>query len=317
MNDKRAVVTGGAGFIGSHISDALVAEGYNVLIVDDLSSGKRVNVPSEARLFEGDICGAETAAEIIKFQPHVVSHHAAQIDVRKSVSDPAFDAQVNIGGLCNIVESARQGGALEHVLFASSGGAMYGEQEVYPAPENHPVCPESPYGLGKWVGERYLDWFHRTYGFNYTAMRYGNVYGPRQNPHGEAGVIAIFCDRLLAGQDITIFGDGLQTRDYVYVHDVVQANMRVLENGLNGAYNVGTGIETDVLTLAQLLQEEMKPHLPKIGAVQMGPHRPGEQQRSVIDAALLKAHTGFSPETLFAEGLAVTASFFRAQKGMS
>ena len=316
MSEKRAVVTGGAGFIGSHIADALVQDGHKVLIIDDLSSGKTRNVPEQAQLFEGDICSEAVASAIQSFQPHLVSHHAAQIDVRKSVSDPAFDAKVNISGLCNVVESARLGGHLGQVIFASSGGAMYGEQDVHPAPETHPVRPESPYGLGKYVGERYLEWFHRTYGFKYCAMRYGNVYGPRQNPHGEAGVISIFCDRLIAGQNITVFGDGRQTRDYVFVKDVVRANMLAIEKELNGAFNVGTGIETDVLTLAEFLRKDMAAHLPEVGEVEMGPHRPGEQQRSVIDASLLKSHTGFAPQTPLEEGLAVTAEFFRTQQGI-
>ena len=317
MSEKRAVVMGGAGFIGSHIVDAMLEKGCKVLIIDDLSSGKAKNIAPGAHFFEGDICDEASAKAIQAFQPHLVSHHAAQIDVRKSVSDPAFDSKVNISGLCNVVESARLGGALQQVIFASSGGAMYGEQDVHPAPETHPVRPESPYGLGKWVGERYLEWFHRTYDFKYCALRYGNVYGPRQNPHGEAGVISIFCDRLIAGQNITIFGDGRQTRDYVFVKDVVQANILAMENELNGAFNVGTAIETDVLTLAKHLRADMAAHLPQVGEVEMAAARQGEQQRSVIDASLLKAHTGFSPQMELEQGLAVTAEFFRAQQGIA
>ena len=189
---KRAAVTGGAGFIGSHIVDALVEDGYETLVIDDLSSGKRENLNPQATFLHADICSEEAQQTLSEFRPNIVSHHAAQMDVRHSVADPAFDAKVNISGFCNILEGARKGGALEQVVFASSGGAMYGEQEVHPCPETHPVSPESPYGLSKWVGERYLDWYHRIYGFKTCSLRYGNIYGPRQNPHGEAGVIAIF-----------------------------------------------------------------------------------------------------------------------------
>jgi len=313
MSKKRALVTGGAGFIGSHIVDSLANLGHEVLVIDDLSSGKRENINPQATFLQANICSKEAHNAIESFRPTVVSHHAAQMDVRHSVSDPAFDAQINISGLCNVMEGARKGGALQQVVFASSGGAMYGEQDVYPAPESHPVRPESPYGLSKWVGERYLDWYHRIYGFNTCALRYGNIYGPRQNPHGEAGVIAIFCNRLIEENDITIFGDGKQTRDYVYVFDVVKAHTAAIEKQLNGGFNVGTGLETDVLTLAQVLQDEMRPHVSRLGEIQMAEARPGEQQRSVIDASLLKSHTGFCPQTPLTEGLAETARFFREQ----
>ena len=313
--EKRAVVTGGAGFIGSHIVDSLLEKGFKTLVIDDLSSGKLENLNSSAELLQADICSEEAAQTLEKFKPQVVSHHAAQMDVRHSVMDPAFDAQINVSGFCNILEGARKGGALLQVLFASSGGAMYGEQDVHPAPETHPVRPESPYGLSKYVGELYLDWYHRTYGFKTCSLRYGNIYGPRQNPHGEAGVVAIFCNRLLAEENITVFGDGKQTRDYVFVADVVRAHSAAIDNSLNGSFNVGTGVETDVLTLANVLREEMRHHVSTLGEIQMAPARAGEQMRSVIDASQLKAHTGFQPEVSITEGLAKTAGFFREQQG--
>lgn len=305
----RVLVTGGAGFIGSHLADRFVADGHTVLVIDDLSSGVRTQVPEAARFVQADIRSEEAKAAVLAFAPHIVCHQAAQMDVRRSVAEPAFDAAVNVVGLVNIVESARIAGALEHVLFASSGGAMYGEQDVFPAPESHPRRPESPYGLTKGIGEDYLDWYHRTYGITYAAMRYGNVYGPRQNPHGEAGVIAIFTSRFLAGQDVTVFGTGAQTRDYVFVKDVVEANMAALEARAVGGWNVARGEETDVNALASTLHELCGAN----GSIHHAPARAGEQQRSVIDPSALRDKTGFEPTTTIRDGLAETVAWFKAR----
>lgn len=307
----RILVTGGAGFIGSHLVDRFVKDGHDVVALDDLSSGSREQVNARARLVVADIRGKEAAAAVTAFAPEVVCHHAAQMDVRRSVQDPAFDADVNLKGLLNIVENARLAGGLQHVLFASSGGAMYGEQEAYPATEAHPVRPESPYGLAKAVSEQYLDWYQRFYKVPYTALRYGNVYGPRQNPHGEAGVVAIFCNRILDGKSITIFGDGKQTRDYVCVEDVVRANALALEQRLVGGFNVGQGKETDVNVLAQALLAAAPK---KVDVVYAAP-RAGEQKRSVIDPAKLTKACGWKAEISVEQGLAKTFRWFAERHG--
>lgn len=306
----RVLVTGGAGFIGSHLVDRFVALDHDVLALDDLSSGLRENVNPEARLAVADI-RTPSATELIRsFAPHVVVHHAAQMDVRKSVVDPAFDADVNLVGLLRVMEAARTGGSLEHVLFASSGGAMYGEQDVFPAPETHPVRPESPYGLAKAVSEQYLDWYRRMYGITSTSLRYGNVYGPRQNPHGEAGVVAIFCGRILDGKPVMIVGDGKQTRDYVYVEDVVDANVRAFTSRPQGGFNIGTGRETDVLTLAAALVHASGREV----QVEHGPPRPGEQRRSVIDPAAFGRATGWAATVDIQDGLARTFHWFAERR---
>jgi len=305
----RILVTGGAGFIGSHLVDRFIADGHDVVALDDLSSGKREQVNPRARLVVADIRRAEAAAAVMAFAPEVLCHHAAQMDVRKSVAAPSFDADVNLVGLLNLLEAARTAGALQHVLFASSGGAMYGEQERFPADEAHPVRAESPYGLAKAISEQYLDWYQRFYGIGYTALRYGNVYGPRQNPHGEAGVVAIFCNRILDGKPLTIYGDGGQTRDYVFVDDVVKANALALEHRLRGGFNVGAGVETDVNKLAHALLSAA----PKSVEVRHEAGRPGEQRRSVISPAKLKAACGWSPSVSVDDGLAATFRWFSAR----
>jgi UDP-glucose 4-epimerase len=243
-------VTGGAGFIGSHVADALVADGHRVLIVDDLSSGRKENVPKDSELHVLDVRSEEAGQLLVDWKVEILVHHAAQMDVRRSVADPLFDADVNVLGLLNLLEAAR-GGSLRQVIFASTGGAIYGEQDEYPADESHIARPLSPYGVAKLASERYLFFYHAEYGLDVTCLRYANVYGPRQNPHGEAGVVAIFSRRLLDGEEAVINGDGLQTRDYVYVDDVVRANVASLERPGFSIYNVGTGVETDVNTLLQ------------------------------------------------------------------
>ncbi|HEX9878688.1 MAG TPA: NAD-dependent epimerase/dehydratase family protein, partial [Candidatus Binatia bacterium] len=232
----RIMVTGGAGFIGSHVVDAFVAAGHEVSVIDDFSTGDRANLNPKAELYSMDILDPAMGEVLARSAPRVLCHHAAQMDVRRSVADPQFDARVNILGLIHLLEAGRTAG-IRRVIFASSGGAVYGEQERFPAPENHPTRPASPYGVSKLTGEHYLSYYEQTAGISHVALRYGNVYGPRQLSTGEAGVVAIFTGKLLSGQVPIIHGDGRQTRDYVYVGDVVRANLLALTSAVSGPVN--------------------------------------------------------------------------------
>jgi UDP-glucose 4-epimerase len=303
----KILVTGGAGFIGSHIADRLLAAGHEVAVLDNLSTGRRHNVPAAARLIELDLRSDETAAHLRTAGYQVLVHEAAQIDVRASVARPDVDADVNVRGLVQVVEATRLGGRLQHIVFASSGGAIYGEQDAFPATEDHAIRPESPYGVAKRCGELYLEWYQRAYRIPVTLLRYANVYGPRQDPLGEAGVVAIFAARLLRGQPCTVYGDGGQTRDFVYVGDVAEANMRALERGATGAINIGTGVETSVLALYQRMAALAGVTTPPRHEVA----RPGEQRRSVIAPARCGQLLGFTPATPLAQGLATTLDHFR------
>jgi UDP-glucose 4-epimerase len=305
-------VTGGAGFIGSHVAEALVAQGHRVIIIDDLSSGRRENVPTGAELVVLDVRSPEAAELVAGRGVEVLVHHAAQMDVRRSVEDPRFDADVNILGLLNLLEGARRGG-VRQVVFASTGGAIYGEQEAFPATEDHPVRPLSPYGVAKLASERYLYFYNQQYGLDATCLRYANVSGPRQNPHGEAGVVAIFLHRLLAGEQPVINGDGLQTRDYVYVSDVVAANVAAIGRPGFHIYNVGTGVETDVNTLFGHLHRAVGSG----PAAVHGPGKAGEQLRSSISSTLLERELGIPAATPLADGLARTAEWFREHASRS
>ena len=273
----KIVVTGGAGFIGSHVAEIYLVAGHEVWIVDDLSTGTQINVPAGAHFVQADITDEAVRRLLVDEQIDVVNHHAAQMDVRRSVADPLFDARVNILGLLNILEGARQA-RCRRIIFASSGGTVYGEQEAFPATEDHATCPISPYGVSKLAGERYLYFYHREYGIPSLILRYANVYGPRQDPHGEAGVVAIFAQRLLAGETITINGDGKQTRDYVFVGDVAQANLAALTADYTGSINIGTGIETEVNTVAEHLQRITGSR----DRAQYAAAKPGEQRRSAL-----------------------------------
>ena len=302
----RVLVTGGAGFIGSHVAAAYVEHGHEVLVLDNLSSGKEGNVPAGARFVFCDV-GSDTAAEAVRtFRPEVINHHAAQINVRRSVADPVYDARENILGSLTLLEAARTGG-VRKVIFASSGGAGYGEQEEFPADERHSLRPVSPYGVAKVSVEMYLHFYRVQYGLACTALRYSNVYGPRQDPHGEAGVVAIFSERLLRGQTAVVNGDGEQTRDYVYVGDVVRANLAALTRGDGLAINIGTGIETDVNALFRKIRDLSGSRQEEIH----GPGMPGEQRRSVIENALAYNELGWYPETSLDDGLALTLAYFR------
>jgi UDP-glucose 4-epimerase len=301
-------VTGGAGFIGSHVAEALLRDGHRVLILDDLSSGRKENVPAGAELVVADIRSDDATRVIIDRGVEVLIHHAAQMDVRRSVADPRFDADVNIGGFLNLLEAARQG-SVRQVIFASTGGAIYGEQDVFPADEGHPVRPLSPYGVSKLASERYLFFYNQQYGLDAACLRYANIYGPRQSPHGEAGVVAIFAHKLLAGAQPIINGDGKQTRDYVYVGDVVRANLAVL--GLPGfrTYNVGTAVETDVNDIFDKLRAAIGSGPP----ADHGAAKAGEQLRSCITSELIESELGLRIGTSFDEGIRITADWFRAQ----
>jgi UDP-glucose 4-epimerase len=301
---RNVLVTGGAGFIGSHLAEAFLAEGDRVWIVDDLSSGRESNVPAGAELHRMSI-GDDAVADLfdqVRFD--VVSHHAAQIDVRTSVADPRLDARTNIDGLLNVLESARRHGS--RVVYISSGGVVYGEPSHRPTPETAPKLPESPYGVSKLAGEQYLYYYARIHGLAYVALRYSNVYGPRQDPHGEAGVVAIFGQRILAERPLTVFGDGEQTRDYVYVGDVVAANLLAARLPLEPvgtalderAYNVGTGVETSVNELARAMMGAAGRSVP----VEHAAARPGELLHSALDVTKLRA-AGWSPATSLDQGL--------------
>lgn len=304
----KILVTGGAGFIGSHIADALVARGYRVHVLDDLSSGRRENVPADATLHVLDIRDPGIRDLFVRERFDVLVHHAAQMDVRRSVADPSFDADVNVRGLLNLMEAGRRNG-LRKVVFASTGGAIYGEPDSVPQDEAHALQPLSPYGITKLASEKYLHYYFKEYGIPYVALRYGNVYGPRQNPHGEAGVIAIFTSRLLAGEAPVINGDGEQTRDYVFVGDVVAANMAALAHTDPDLLNIGTSRETTVNELFRILRDLVDPAIPETH----GPGKPGEQRRSVLDASKARRVLGWSPSVDLRTGLSLTVDWFRAR----
>jgi len=304
----RVLVTGGAGFIGSHVVDAYITAGHDVIVVDDLSTGNRQNLHPRAQFVQADIQDPLVRRLIVKEKVEAVNHHAAQMDVRRSVADPLFDARVNVLGLLNVLEGAREAG-VKKVIFASSGGAVYGEQEAFPAGEEHPTHPLSPYGVSKRAGEHYLHFYGAAYDIPYVALRYANVYGPRQDPHGEAGVVAIFTLRLLAGVQPVINGDGKQTRDYVFVGDVARANLAALRVAYTGPLNIGTGIETDVNQLFGYLRDLTGSALPEA----YGPTKLGEQRRSVIAWACAARVLGWRPEVGLEEGLRQTVEYFRTR----
>ena len=323
---RKVLVTGGAGFIGSHVADAYLARGDRVWVVDNLSSGRRENVPADAVFVEMDIRDGGIRELFREVGFDLVNHHAAQIDVRVSVTDPQYDAQVNLLGLLNLLEGARETGTGRFVLV-SSGGVVYGEPEERPTPESAPKLPLSPYGVTKLASELYLNYYRAVHGMSYVALRYGNVFGPRQDPHGEAGVVAIFCNRLLSGTPLTVFGDGEQTRDYVFVKDIVGANMTVSDlelgegsgtgpHGLPGldavAFNVGTGQGTSVNRLADILEDVsgLRPGRNHEGA------RPGELRHSTLDTRRLRAQ-GWACRWTLEEGLRETYEFIAKERETS
>jgi UDP-glucose 4-epimerase len=311
----RVLVTGGAGFIGSHVADRFLAAGSRVVILDNLSSGKRENVPRGAELHELDI-GSPQAAELVRDGAFdIIAHLAAQIDVRRSVDDPAFDARVNILGTLNLTEAVRLSPAARRtrLVFASTGGALYGDFATPPSPETSPKDPDAPYGISKLSVEHYLAYYGRVHGLDGVVLRFGNVYGPRQDPHGEAGVVAIFCGRLLDGRPLTVFGDGRQTRDYIYVGDVAAAFVTAAAAPLPPperldarAFNIGTGVETSVIKLAEMLRRAAG----SSARIEFAPKRPGELARSVLAPAKAAEQLGWRAAVPLDAGLAETYAWF-------
>jgi UDP-glucose 4-epimerase len=314
---RSVLVTGGAGFIGSHVADLYLAEGYAVTVLDNLTSGKRAQVPSEADFHELDITSPEAAALIRDSGFDVICHLAAQIDVRKSVADPAADSRLNIGGSLNLLEAVRQGSPTTRFIFSSTGGAVYGDLVPMPVEETGAKDPQSPYGTAKLSVEYYMGYYARVHGLDTVALRYSNVYGPRQDPHGEAGVVAIFCNRILDGSALTVFGDGRQTRDYVYALDVARANLLAATAELarmttldTRAFNIGTAVETDVLELAQILKRAGSSEV----AIHHAPARAGEQMRSAVRNDKAKRVLGWAPTMPLEQGLGATLEWFAAQR---
>lgn len=306
----KILVTGGAGFIASHVADAYIRDGHAVVVMDDLSTGRRENVNPGAQFIQMDIRDEKVRGVFEKERFDVVNHHAAQMDVRKSVADPLYDASINISGSLNLLENCRAFG-VKKFLFASTGGAIYGEQDYFPADERHPVRPLSPYGISKLSIEKYLFFYERAHGLSHVILRYANVYGPRQNPHGEAGVVAIFTTRMLEAKQPVINGDGRQTRDYVYVGDVVTANVQALSQKGSDIFNIGTGVETDVNTLFAQLRKLTNSSCRD----DHGPAKKGEQQRSVLDSLKAREILGWKPRTDLRTGLEQTVGYFRGNAG--
>src|SRR3954449_7037650 len=307
----RAIVTGGAGFIGSNLVDALVERGDEVVVVDSVSTGKRENLEGAlgrgAELVELDITDDRALIDLFdRVRPEVVFHMAAQIDVRKSAEDPAYDARVNVEGTINLLEAARLTD-VRRVGNTSTGGAVYGEGKIIRAPEDHPVAPGAPYGQSKFAAEGYCELFHRLHGMSTVSLRYGNVYGPRQDPLGEAGVIAIFCGKALHGGRPTVFGDGLQTRDYVYVGDVVAANLLAANSAAGGPFNIGLGKERSVLDVVRALA----PHAPDGFEPEFAPERPGEVRHIAIDPTRAKAELGWTAQVGLEDGIERTLRSLR------
>lgn len=304
----KVLVTGGAGFIGSHVVDRLVEESHQVVVVDNLATGKRKNINRAASLYKTDITSRRLERVFRNERPNIVLHLAAQIDVRRSVADPVFDAQVNVLGTMNVLQQAVRYGCRK-VVFSSSGGAIYGEQETFPAAETHVTNPLSPYGISKLCGEHYLSYFQRTSGIPVVCLRYANVYGPRQDPEGEAGVVAIFIQKMLNGEQPIINGNGRQSRDFVFVDDVAEANLAAMGQDALGVYNVGTGIETSVNELFRVLVGLTGSDAKEVH----GPAKLGEQIRSVIDPSRIKQELGWEVKVDLAEGLKQTVEFFQGK----
>jgi UDP-glucose 4-epimerase len=307
----KVLITGGAGFIGSHVADALILAGHAVAIVDDLSTGNRAWLPSKAAFYELDIRSEELGKVFATERPDAVSHLAAQASVGRSVTDPAFDASVNIGGGLNLLDCCRRFD-VRRMIYSSSGGAGYGDTDQIPTSEDHPTRPASPYGITKVAMEQYLEAWGALWGLTGVSLRYANVYGPRQNPHGEAGVVAIFCSRLLAGQPLVINGDGQQTRDFVHVSDVAAANLLALERAdVAGQVNIGTGVETSVNAICDGLSNAAGSRVETVHA----PERPGEQRRSCLSPKLAGRLLGWRPTVRLDDGLAQTLEHFRKESG--
>lgn len=307
MHKSKLLITGGAGFIGSHIVDRFIDEGFEVVVIDDLSSGRKENINKNAAFYNIDIQDPGIEEIFRKETPDYVNHHAAQKDVRVSVADPILDVSINVSGSINILQNCLKY-KVKKVVFASTGGAIYGEQDTFPADEEHPARPISPYGINKLVTEYYLYYYKTVYGMDYASLRYSNVYGPRQDPHGEAGVVAIFVQKMLKGEQPIINGDGEQTRDFVFVEDVVRANyLATINNTPHHIYNIGTGVETSVNKLFDSIRDIINPAVERRHV----PAKVGEQMRSVIDNARAMNDLNWKPEISLESGLEKTCDFFR------
>ena len=306
----KILITGGAGFIGSNIADRLISDGHKVAIVDNLSTGSKSNVNPKATFYHRDITDKALATVFEKEKPDIVNHHAAQIDVRRSVREPAYDAGINIIGSINIIENCVKH-RVKKLIYISSGGATYGEPKYLPVDENHPIIPLCPYGISKHTVEHYVELAHILDGLTYTVLRYANVYGPRQDPHGEAGVVGIFSENLLNGLDCTIFGDGSKTRDYVYIDDIVQANVLAMTKGDNDAFNIGRGVETNDFEIFDNVRKALGMKVePKYAE-----KRKGEIDRIALTAAKAKKVLGWEPKTGIEEGIKRAAAFYRKKLG--
>ncbi|TLY35823.1 MAG: NAD-dependent epimerase/dehydratase family protein [Nitrospirae bacterium] len=302
----KILVTGGAGFIASHIVDRFIEEGHEVVVVDNLSTGQRRNINAAANFYQADIQGRWLERVFRRERPAVVCHHAAQIDVRRSVQDPFFDAQVNVMGTLKVFQNAVKYG-VRKVIFASSGGAVYGEPQLLPVSEDHPTRPTSPYGINKAIGDEYLRYFRDSCGLEYVSLRYANVYGPRQDGNGEAGVVGIFSQKMLNGDQPVINGNGRQTRDFIYVDDIVEANVAALTKTAHGIYNVGTGQETTINELFGILAKLINPAVREVH----GPAKKGEQQRIALDAGRLQRELEWETKVPLQDGLAKTVEYYR------
>jgi UDP-glucose 4-epimerase len=310
------LITGGAGFIGSHVADRFLAERWAVHVVDNLVTGKRENLPAGVTFHEYDVREPDASALVARLAPEALIHLAAQMDVRKSVADPVFDAGTNIVGTLNLVEAVRQHSPTTRIVFSSTGGALYGDYTVPPNVETFAKDPESPYAISKLSVELYLAYYGRVHGLESVALRFGNVYGPRQDPHGEAGVVAIFCGRILEGKPLTVFGDGLQTRDYVYVGDIADATWRAATQPLPSAglldaraFNLGTGVGSPVLRIAEVLRGVAKRDV----KIEFAPRRPGEQQESFVEVSKAAKLLGWAPAVSLEDGLARSYAWFAAR----
>ncbi len=306
---KNILVTGGAGFIGSSVVDKLLDDGNNVAVVDNLSGGSRENLNPKAKFYKIDIQDPKISEIFQKEKPEIVFHFAAQIDVRKSVQSPVFDAGINILGSLNILENCRKFGA-KRFIFASSGGAIYGDAKTLPTPEDCEEMPLSPYGIAKLSVEKYLNYYHEVFGLKFVSLRFANVYGPRQSPRGEAGVVAIFCDKMLSNKEATINGDGKQKRDFVFVKDVVEAKILAMQSNKVGFFNVGTAEETDINTIFKMIKEFINSSSKEVH----GPANAGELQRSCLDFSKIKKDLGWQPKYNFKKGLEETTSWFKNKK---
>ena len=303
----KIIVTGGAGFIGSHLADNLIKEGHKVVIIDNLSTGGKKNINTKAKFYKIDICDSHISEIFKKEKPKIVFHFTAQIDIRKSIDNPIEDAKVNILGSINILENCRRF-KVKKVVFASTGGAIYGDADIVPTPESYPAIPLSPYGIAKLTIENYLNYYYKIFGLQFIVLRFANVYGPRQNSKSEAGVIAIFCDKILHGNQPTINGDGKQTRDFVYIDDAVEAIVLAMKTKKIGIFNIGTAKETDVNTIFNLIKKESGLNYKAIRA----PAKKGEQERSCLDYSKAKEDLGWRPKYNLEKGIRETIEWYKS-----